>query len=124
MTAEYPGGRIFDDSCLPAIMRLLNTLPSPPTNLVRLVISIDFDRIDFFEMDWSPLISFPYFDVIPSIELQVSGTLRWGFPISSLEVLSMLRQSPHLAHLERHHESFLMKEVERLNYGDALLTFM
>jgi hypothetical protein len=61
--------------CLPAIMHLLDTLPSPPTNPVHLMISVDIKLGNPFndtsETDWSPLLSFPYFHVVPCVELRV-----------------------------------------------------
>ena len=96
-------------------MHLLDTLPSPPTNLVCLVIDIDIDLDNSLdnvsEANWSPLISFPYFDVIPSIKLRV-GAQKRGKQIPSIELLNTLKQDPHLMQLEMHH-SFLINPVEK-----------
>lgn len=109
-------------SCLPAIMHLLNTLPSPPTNLVRLLISIEIDLDNSFdnisETNWAPLISFPYFDVIPSFELRVRAEKR-GKQIPSAALLNTLKRDPHLMQLERH-RSFLVNPVEKFFDCDQL----
>jgi hypothetical protein len=105
----------FSNSCLPAVMQLLNTLPSPPTNLLHLLIAIEIDldhsSDHISETNWSPLISFPYFDVIPSIELRVLAHKR-GKWIPSVELFNTLKQNPHLMQLERHH-SFLINALEK-----------
>jgi hypothetical protein len=96
-------------------MHLLETLPSPPTKLVLLVISIDIDIDDSFagvpETNWSPLLSFPYFDIVPSVQLRVRAEKR-GRQIPSAELLNALKQDPQLVQLERHH-SFLINAVEK-----------
>jgi hypothetical protein len=92
-------------------MHLLDTLPSPPTKLVHLSISIIIDLDNSFddisETNWSPLTSFPYFDVIPSIELRVRAYKR-GKQIPSVDLVNTMKQDPHLMELERHH-SFLIR---------------
>jgi len=103
-------------------MHLLNTLPSPPTNLVRLLISIEIDLDNSFdnisETNWAPLISFPYFDVIPSFELRVRAEKR-GKQIPSAALLNTLKRDPHLMQLERH-RSFLVNPVEKFFDCDQL----
>ena len=96
-------------------MHLLDTLPSPPTNLVHLVFVIDleiFEIRELSETDWSPLTSFPYFDNIPSTELQVRAE-KWGTEIPSVDLLNILNQDPYLTRLQKHH-SFVMKAAEEL----------
>jgi hypothetical protein len=110
-------------SGLPVIMRILDTLTSPPANLVHLVISINvniehFTSDDISDINWSPLLSFPYFDVIPRIELRVRAK-RWGYQVPSLALLKSLNQNPHLMQLERHH-SFLINAMEESDRDQLL----
>jgi len=95
-------------------MNLLDTLPSP-TNLILLLISVDIDLNNSFndisETNWLPLLSFPYFDVIPTVALRVRAKKR-GEQIPSVELLNMLKQEPQLMQLERH-PSFRISAVEK-----------
>ena len=99
-------------------MHLLDTLPSPPTNLVLLIISIDISIGNFkdsiSDTDWSPLISFPYFDVIPRVELRVRAH-KFGKQLPSVELLGKLKQDPQLMDLEVYH-SVMLNPVEEPEY--------
>jgi len=92
-------------SGLPAMLQLLNTFPPLPATVVFLLISINIDIKDSFDdisaVDWSPLISFPFFDVIPRIELRVRAQ-KGGHQVCSVELLNTLMQDPHLMQLEKY----------------------
>lgn len=101
-------------------MQLLHTLTSPPTKLVLLLIEIDIELNysfdDVSEVNWSPLLSFPYFDIIPNVELRVRAKKNRKH-IPSVELLNTLKQDPYLMQLEGR-RSFLVKTVEEHSDND------
>ena len=62
---------------------LVSVLSSTLLCLTNLVISFDIELRDpvdnISQITWSPLMSFPYFDVIPTVELRVCAKKRSTF---------------------------------------------